>query len=348
MSLPALGLVLAASNAGSLLTLYAWGIVADRVGERLVLAIGMTATAAALVGPALLGTRTVLLVALAAAGALGAGVNSASGRAVTGWFDASERGLALGIRQTAVPVGGAVAALVLPRLAHGANAKPAFLFLSALCLASAAAGAIILRGTTRQESRVGRGPLWDTRLWRLGAACTLLVVAQISVITFLPLLLHRQRGFSLAAAGTVLAVTQVFGAGGRIFAGWASDVVGARVRLIKVVAWCLVAALLLTTLLINGPLPLLVPALVAAGAFGLSWNGLAFTATVEFAGGGHSGSAIGFQQTLLAIGSVAAPIMFAAVTAETSWRLAFALVALAPLLGILVLAPLAESRASPG
>lgn len=346
LSLPALGLVLAASNAGSLLTLLAWGIVADRLGERLVLATGMTATAAALLAPALVATPTVLLIALAAAGALGSGINSASGRAVMEWFDATERGLALGIRQTAVPAGGAVAALVLPRLVHGGDASPAFLFLSAVCVVAAAAGAVVLRTRVRPAERRGRDPLGDGRLWRLGAGCTLIVLAQIGVITFLPLLLDRHRGLSVADAGAVLAVTLAFGAGGRIVAGWASDLVGARVRLIRIVARCLVVALLFTTLLIDGPLPLLVPALVVAGALGLSWNGLAFTATVEFAGGGRSGSAIGFQQTLLSLGAALAPIIFALLIADASWRLAFAVMALAPVLGLVVLAPLGESRAT--
>ena len=54
---------------------------------------------------------------LVLAGALGASVNAASGRAVMGWFHARERGLALGIRQTAIPIGGAAAAAGLPWLA---------------------------------------------------------------------------------------------------------------------------------------------------------------------------------------------------------------------------------------
>ena len=304
----------------------------------------MLATAAVLIAPALVGTSGVLLIALAAAGALGAGVNSASGRAVTEWFDARERGLALGIRQTATPAGGAVAALILPRVVHGADARPAFVWLSAACVAAALGGVIVLRTRGRPEERSERAPLRDVRLWRLGAGCTLLVLAQISVITFLPLLLHRHRGLSLADAGAVLAVTQAFGAGGRILAGWASDLVGVRVRLIRVVARSLVVALLFTTCLIDGPLPLLVPALVIAGALGLSWNGLAFTATVEFAGSGRSGSAIGFQQTLLALGSALAPIIFATLTANGSWRLAFGVMAFVPILGLVVLAPLGESR----
>src|SRR5205823_3603028 len=58
--------------------------------------------------------------------------------------------------------------------------------------------------------------------------------------------------------------------------------------------------------------------------------------------GFSSGAAAGVQQTPLALGGVATPIAFAAVVAATSWRLGFLLVALCPLAGWALLAPLTE------
>jgi sugar phosphate permease len=43
------------------------------------------------------------------------------------WFAPSERGLALGIRQTAIPLGGLIVALVVPHLA-ASQGRGAFLF----------------------------------------------------------------------------------------------------------------------------------------------------------------------------------------------------------------------------
>jgi MFS family permease len=81
-----------------------------------------------------------------------------------------------------------------------------------------------------------------------------------------------------------------------------------------------------------------------AAVFGLSWNGLSFTATAETAGRARSGAAIGLQQTFLAVGGLIAPIAFAAVVHHASWRAAFALAALSPLVGYFLLSPLAERR----
>ena len=114
LSLLQVGVVLDSLWIGTLLTLLPWGLLADRVGERLVLGTGLGACgiATAAAGSANSFESLVLLVGLA--GAAGASVNAASGRAVMQWFPATERGFALGVRQTAIPVGGLISALVLP------------------------------------------------------------------------------------------------------------------------------------------------------------------------------------------------------------------------------------------
>ena len=96
--------------------------------------------------------------------------------------------------------------------------------------------------------------------------------------------------------------------------------------------------------LLNASPWIVVPALMIAATFGLSWNGLSFTATAETAGRARSGAAIGLQQTFLAVGGLIAPIAFAAIVHQVSWRAAFALAALSPLVGYTLLSPLAERR----
>ena len=67
-------------------TLLAWGLLADRVGERVVLAAGLAGCGAGLLVAAFAPSFGVLVVALALGGASGASVNAASGRAVMSWF----------------------------------------------------------------------------------------------------------------------------------------------------------------------------------------------------------------------------------------------------------------------
>ena len=107
----AAGLLVSAPMAGLLLTLIAWGAAADRIGERVVIVAESGPRRCCCVGAASCRGTTGLAIALALAGAAGASVNAASGRMVMGWFPPRERGLAMGTRQTAQPLGVAVAAL---------------------------------------------------------------------------------------------------------------------------------------------------------------------------------------------------------------------------------------------
>ena len=118
-----LGLALTAFNITTALCQTPAGFLVDRVGARSVLISGLVVGAACLAIVGLVPSFWLLVALLTAAGALGASVNAASGRAVMQWFSARQRGLALGVRQTAIPVGGAVAALALPAVNSAAGRR---------------------------------------------------------------------------------------------------------------------------------------------------------------------------------------------------------------------------------
>jgi len=343
LSLGEIGVLLSAAWVGALATLLPWGIAADRYGERVVLALGLTGSSACLVGAAYAQSFSSLYVLLVLAGAAGASVNSASGRAVMHWFGANERGLALGVRQTAIPLGGLLAALVVPRLADAGGSEAAFLFLAAFCAAGALAGALVLRGREHGDALEAASvaqTLRDDRLWRLSLASGLYLYAQVAVIGFGVLFLHDEHGFSDGDAALVIAAAQVLAVVFRIGAGRWSDLLGSRIVPLRRVGLAVSSTLLLTAVLAGGPVWLLVPALALAGGLSMAWNGLSFTAAAELAGLGRSGAAIGFQQSVLSGIGVAAPVLFAATVTEGSWTVALALAALFPLAGWWGLRPL--------
>ena len=344
LSLGQTGLLISCSLVGSVLSLIPWGLATDRVGERVVLVVGLAGCGALLVAAAFAHGFWSLALLLAAAGASGASVQSASGRAVMHWFAPAERGLALGIRQTAIPISGFVVALALPPIVHSGGVAWGFATLGLACVAGAAVGGLLLRERPSPGIvAAGRaaGPLRDRRIWTLSLGSALVLAPQLCVAGFAVLFLHESRGLSESAAAAVLAVMQLLAIGGRIGAGRWSDVRASRVGPLRIIA--LTAAILvgLTALLVAAPLGLLIPVLVAAGVMSMSWNSLSFAAAVELAGHGRSGSAIGLQQTLLNIPGAAYPGLFGALVAATSWRAGYAVVALFPLAGWRVLRALA-------
>jgi sugar phosphate permease len=265
-------------------------------------------------------------------------VQSASGRAVLHWFPFRQRGLALALRQTAIPISGFLTALVIP---HVGGVENGFVLMGCACLAGALIGGLVLREgpvlDRRADEPVGISPMRDRRIWRLSIGSSFLLAPQLCVAGFAVLYLHDVRDMSAGAAGAVLAVMQALAVAGRIGAGRWSDLRESRLRPLRIIALTVSALVALTTVLLDAPLPVLIPALVVTGALAMSWNSLSFAAAIELAGPGRSGSAIGLQQTLLNLPATTYPGLFGALVAATSWHVGFGVVALFPLAGWAVL-----------
>jgi sugar phosphate permease len=340
LSLAEVGAILSAHWLGTLVTLVPWGFLTDRVGERLVLALGLGGCGLVLVFAGRADSFWELYVLLFLSGAAGASVNAATGRAVMGWFDVSERGLALGIRQAAVPVGGLLGALVLPFL----TVSQAYASLGAFCVLGAVAGAMLIRDPAAAPLEVD-DVAWsvrDGRLWRLSTVSGLYVVAQMAILGFVVLYLHDERGLGKGEAASVLGAVQVAAMVLRVAAGRWSDTLRTRIVPLERIGLAMTATLALATILLDGPLVLLIPSFVVAGALTMAWNGLAFTAVAELAGRARAGAALSVQQTVLSLVAVGTPVAFAAVVSVGSWTRAYGLAALFPLAGWLALRPLRD------
>jgi sugar phosphate permease len=347
LSLSEVGIAFSSVWIGPIATLLPWGLLSDRIGERIVLASGLAGCGVVVAAAGWAGSFWLLVALLTVAGALGASVNAASGRAVMQWFSADQRGLALGVRQTAIPVGGAVAALGLPAVNSAAGLKASFVFLGAVCIGCALFAGIAVRERARPEVALDAADMeWtlrDRRLWLLSAGSDLYLVAQVALLSFFVLFLHDEHGLSDAAAAAGLAVMQVGAIVTRISAGRISDALGARIRPLRWIGLASCAGVLLTAVLTKAPVAVVLPVMVVAGAVSMAWNGLSVTAAAELAGLARSGAAIGFQQTTLSVTGLFVPIAFAFVVDSASWEAGFALAAVGPLLGWWLLGLLPDS-----
>ena len=344
LSLSEVGLVLSAFGWGVLLTLLLWGALADRIGERAVISSGLGLGSLALAAAAFAPSLTALLAALFVAGLLSASAAAASGRAVMGWFPRTERGFALGIRQMAVPLGGAVAAVALPLLVGAGGLRAALLALAGGSLLGALASARWIKepppAPANRPPVTGPPPLRDPRAWRLSLGSAVMVCAQVAIVSFAVLFLHDAHGVAAGTAALALAAIQVGGALARLGAGRRSDRLGRRVAPLRRNALAMAAALVVTGIVAGSSLLLVAPALLVAGILTMSWNGLSFTAAAELAGRDRAGTALGMQGTVMRTISAGAGVGFGALVAATSWGLAFAALALLPLAGYVLLAPL--------
>ncbi len=339
LSLVEVTAVFTAFALGTVLTLLAWGVLADRTGERIVISGGLAAGALAMFAAASSHGYTALLVWMVLAGMLGASALAASGRAVFGWFPRSERGFALGLRQTAVPAGAALASFTLPPLAAASGVDAALYALAGLMLVAAAAGAIWLRDGPSDESAAPPAPdaQRDPRIWRLSAASSLMIIGQVGITSLLVLYLYSERGWTAAHAALALGGVQVGAALARVCAGRWSDLRGERVEPFRQLAT--VAGVLLLAGAVLGP-----PALMAGGIAAMSWNGLSFTAAAEISGRRQAGKAMGIQNTSMRVVGAGVPVALGALASAVSWQLVFVVMGVAPLVARVILGPLVDDE----
>jgi sugar phosphate permease len=299
LSLETATLLVTAPIAGVLLTLIAWGAAADRWGERRILAIGL-----AFAGVAELAVSTVdgLLerwLLLFVVGASSASVHAASGRLILGWFAPSERGLAMGIRQMGQPLGVASAAIVLAPLAVSGVGN-AFVALGIASLVAASLVGLVVRDPARPahvDGSTSASPYRVPFLWRIHVASGFLVIAQYAITLFAFDYLVNVLGWSIAAAGALVAGTQLVGAASRLAVGWWSDMVRSRLGPMRLVALAIGIAMTILSVSVYLGTSLAVGALAVAAVVTVMPNGLAFTAVAERAGPRWAGRAMGIQNT---------------------------------------------------
>ena len=346
LSVVRVSLLISAPIVGVLLTLIAWGALADRYGERVVIASGVGGSAVVLAAAALIPGTGMLGLLFVVGGALAASVNAASGRMVMGWFPASERGLAMGARQTAQPLGVALAALGLPPLAREHGVHHAVLY-PALLSAVAAALVLALAPDPLREPRgadhvpAGSPYRGSRHLARVHVSSALLVVPQFAVGSFTLLYLVGERHWDSAAAGRLIFGFQVAGALGRVASGVWSDRVASRLRPMRQLAVLSGVLMLVIALGAATGWWIVVAGLAVGAVVTVADNGLAYTSVAELAGSEWSGRALGVQNTVQNVAAVATTPLLALVIGHGGYALGFALVAAFPLLA----APMTPVRA---
>ncbi|MQY07429.1 MFS transporter [Actinomadura macrotermitis] len=356
LSTAALGLVLGCLGLGTAVSDIVWGLLTDRFGDRRILLTGLVSTGALLLGMAAVavpsagaGTAT-LAACLLVAGALGGSVNGSSGRAVMTWFTDGQRGLAMSIRQTAIPAGGAVGVALLPVLATTWGFRPAYATLAAFCLLSALSVAWWLHAPDAPAAAAapepGPSPLRRWKVWRLALASGLLTVPQFAVLSFTAVFLHDARGVGGAVAAGVVLVAQLGGGAARIWTGRRTDRGADRRTCIRVIGLLTALAMAAAAVLTHAPLPLTAAALALGGLLANAWHGVAYTEIAVMAGADRAGAALGLEGTTIFAAAFVTPLAVPALLDAASWPAVWAFAALTPLLAA-VLSPAPSARSVP-
>jgi predicted MFS family arabinose efflux permease len=311
------GLLITASYAAPLFALLFVGDLLDRKSEPLIFGLGAGVLFAAMLLAAASRDYAVLLLCLLVAG-LGSSVTQPGGsKSVSAWFRGDRLGLAMGIRQAGLPLGGAAAAAILPAVATAWSWRAAFAAGAAAALGGGLAFALIYRPP--DGDRAPKRPTLSFSLiaallqqrWMRNAmiAGLALVAAQYGILTWLMLYLRDHAHIALARGAWFLFLAQAAGVAGRVgLAAWSDRAPAARFRLLALSMIAVAGGVLLLIFIPpDTPEPTLALLAVWLGFFGLGWYGPWVAYLAETAPHGEVGLTLGAAMALNQLGIISAP-----------------------------------------
>jgi MFS family permease len=303
-------MLFAATGVGPAFSLVAAGRLCDRIGARPVLIGGSVIGAVGLVAAGFVPNVAGMFVALLVSGVGAAAVPVAGMTTILVHFPPERRGRILGLRQMAVPVGGFIAAGMLPLLYHLGGLPLAFGVPSVLVLAFGLLFAYAAGPGERQGDLPPMRASFPLPLRWVMLTGALYVTALGGVLTFTVSAAH-DAGLSETQAALVFAALNLGAASARVVWGIVADREGGTRRVATLSALGVLGALTL----IPFPLALqagVVPAMLAAVAlaFGtLGFNGVVYVIAGEVAGR-SAGVAVGAASTVVFLmGSITPPAL---------------------------------------
>ena len=290
----------------------------------------------------------VILALMAVIAIMAAPLHPAGTRAILGWFPGRIRALAMGLKQTGVPVAGALTAVVLPTIAVVIGWRMAAATTALFVLVIAIVFMLLYRDTPRGRETVRKfnfttlqtilrnRPLMTSIIW----GSTISGVRYV-VLTYLMLFLIDELGHSAIMAGGMLAIAQISSSISRVLWGAATDFVFHRRRIpalaiigFLTVIWMLSASLLSPKV----PVTIIYLIAIVIGISILSYPGVLTTLIGEQAEARQVGVTVGLSSMLNHVAQIAMPPLFGyLVDISSSYSLAWRVTATVALVCTLAL-----------
>lgn len=332
------------------------GWVVDRFGASWVLAATQILVGGFILGLSSVHTFATGCLFLLLAGIGYAGITPATGKAVMCWFSWNDRGTAMSIKQTGIPLGGAAAAAMVPALAYGFSWRIALVASGTAAIASGLLSLLLYREPVAEERRMETASFAYTRwagmldilrnrdIMLLSILMIPFMALQMVLVTYLLLFLKDALARSILVAGAYLSLAHIGGVAGRLTWGGVSDYLCCgRRKAVLIAIGGISAAMCLACSYLSPGLPswLLLVVVFAFGFSAIGWNGIYLTLVAELAGADRAGTATGASLSIIYLGVLFGPPLFGFLVDRTgsyssSWLIASCIVAAASLLISLV------------
>ena len=281
-------------------------------------------------------------------------LNPASTIGVMTWFHRDERATAMGAKQTGVPGGGVLAALIAPSLVLIIGWRGA---LAALGIINFLFGFVFAAYWREPSDRIEEASdaaaaaesaektkLDVSGLLPVSCATAIYLVGQMVLITYVPLYLRDVIGLTPYWASQALALTQAGAMVGRVGWGVASDrIFGGRRKIVLILIGVLSALLILALSFMHRASPhiLVMAILFLSGLCIVGYQGVSYALIGEIAGKARTGAGLGMMITINAgAATLGTPIFGYIVDQSGSYAFGWQILAATVAVGVFGLATL--------
>ncbi|MFC3882416.1 MFS transporter [Bacillus songklensis] len=334
------GLIVSAVNIGPIFSMLIFGNLMDKYGEKWVVGIGSILLGINVLTAYTTDRYVLLLIILTFVGIWYGTAQPGGSSAIIKWFPNKHRGLAMGIRQTGIPIGGALASAFLPYFFYRYGLSSAILAQAIMAILGGSIFLIFYKDQTMNKNPKEQYRFMEkinkiknnSELYPVFFIGITMVSLQLIIVAHLMSYLTNTLQISLNLSGVLLSLSLVGGMFGRIILAWLSDTIfkGNRSRPLQLTIWLTVVTIV-CLVFFSTSIPIWLISLLCflLGFLGIGWFSLFIVLISEKSNPDFIGLTVSFALTLNQIFIVISPSLFGIlVDYFKSYKIPFFLLAL--------------------
>ncbi|KXI48586.1 MULTISPECIES: MFS transporter [Bacillus cereus group] len=318
------GLLVSVVNIGPLFCMLFVGRLLDQYNEKILISISSFFLGSSLLLTNIVSGFNGLLFVLLLIGMFYSVSQPGGSKVILKWFPKENRGLAMGIRQAGIPIGGALAGVLIPFLTIQYNVTYAINSIACICIIGGLLFFMFYKEPyVKEEARKGHIKIsfWTKlkvvickkALYPIYMAGICMISLQMVLVGHFMKFLVREQSITSIVAGTVFSVMFFSGMIGRVVLAAISDVFykgNRRIPLFITVCASIGLVLLLVISIHTITSGVLYGVSALLGFFSIGWFSLFIAEVAELASEESVGITVGLALTLNQIAIIIAPVLF--------------------------------------
>ncbi|WP_107950416.1 MFS transporter [Lysinibacillus parviboronicapiens] len=338
------GFIVSAVNIGPMFSMLVFGHLMDKKGEKQIIGWGSILLGLSTLTLVMVNNYLLLLLLLLVVGIWYGSAQTGGSTAIVKWFPDKHRGLAMGIRQTGIPIGGALASVILTYTYNHFELSAVHIVQGFVAIAGGILFLLAYKEPKETVVSVSKSVSFKEKMITIKnnkvlypiyiVGITMMSLQMILIAHFMSYL-HQEGSYSLIDAGMYLSLILLGGMIGRVVIAWVSDQFFEhnREKLLFIVMVCTVIFTIMLPFVMQWEM-LMHFFCFLLGFVAIGWYSLFIACITEQSNPNYIGLTVSAALTLNQIFIVIAPTFYGfMVIVLHSYQLALDLVAIAVALG---------------